>query len=319
MITHASHASNAWQNAGMAEFTLVGLRVLREVAATGSFTAAADNLGYTQSAISRQIAATESAAGTTLFDRGRRGVRLTAAGEALVRHAATLLTGVEAAQSELAGLRDRLAGRVAVGAFPTASAALIPRALAQLRTDHPGIEATIDEGSTPALLRRLRSGRIEVAVIAVGPGLPDYDLRDLRQDVLSEGGLMVAVPQGHRLTRLARIRPADLATERWIVTDGTDPQFRAWPTLTEPHIAHAVRNWPTRLGLVAAGLGISVLPHLAAPTVPAGVRVLPVDDTGWPGRSAVIVTPTARSPRAAAMVTAIKNQSALLYREVRNA
>ncbi|WP_371688571.1 LysR substrate-binding domain-containing protein [Micromonospora sp. KC207] len=89
------------------------------------------------------------------------------------------------------------------------------------------MEATIDEGSTPALLRRLRSGRIEVAVIAVGPGLPDYDLRDLRQDVLGEGGLMVAVPEGHRLTRLARIRPADLATERWIVTDGPDPQFRA--------------------------------------------------------------------------------------------
>jgi DNA-binding transcriptional LysR family regulator len=319
MITHADHASNAWQNAGMAEFTLVGLRVLREVAATGSFTAAADNLGYTQSAISRQIAATESAAGSTLFDRGRRGVRLTAAGEALVRHAATVLAGVEAAQSELAGLRDRLAGRVAVGAFPTASAALVPRALAQLRADHPGIEAAIDEGSTPALLRRLRSGRIEVAVIAVGHGLPDYDLRDMRQDVLSQGGLMVAVSEGHRLTRLARIRPADLATERWIVTDGTDPQFGAWPTLTEPHIAYTVRNWPTRLGLVAAGLGISVLPDLAAPTVPAGVRVLRVDDTGRPGRSAVIVTPAARSPRAAAVVTAIKNQSALLYREVRNA
>jgi DNA-binding transcriptional LysR family regulator len=316
MITHASHASAAWQNRGMAEFTLVGLRVLREVAATGSFTAAADNLGYTQSAISRQIAATESAAGSTLFDRGRRGVRLTAAGEALVRHATTVLAGVEAAESELAGLRDRLAGRVAIGAFPTAAAALIPRALAQLRTDHPGIEATIDEGSTPALLRRLRSGRIEVAVIGVGPGLPDYDLRDLRQDVLGEGGLLIAVPEGHRLTRITGIRPADLAAERWIVTGGAEPQFGAWPTLTKPQIAYAVRNWPTRLGLVAAGLGISVLPRLAAPTVPAGVRVLPVDDAGWPGRSAVIVTSTTRSARAAAVVTAIKNQSALLHREV---
>ncbi|WP_371688570.1 LysR family transcriptional regulator [Micromonospora sp. KC207] len=103
--------------------------VHREVAATGSFTAAADNLGYTQSAISRQIAATESAAGSTLFDRGRRGTGPARGNRAGRCRGRRVRTGRPARP---------LAGRVTVGAFPTASAALIPRALAQLRTDHPG-------------------------------------------------------------------------------------------------------------------------------------------------------------------------------------
>ncbi|WP_067499740.1 LysR substrate-binding domain-containing protein [Actinoplanes sp. TFC3] len=114
------------------------------------------------------------------------------------------------------------------------------------------------------------------------------------------------------------MRPADLAAEAWIVGEGAkgDPQFGAWPTLKDPQIAFAVRSWPTRFGLVAAGLGISVVPQLAAPTVPAGVRTLAVADTGWPGRQAVVVTPPGRSARALAMVQAITAESARLHREV---
>ena len=109
----------------MSELTLVGLRVVLEVARTGSFSAAAERLEYTQSAVSRQVAVTEKAAGAPLFERHARGVRLTAAGEVLVRHAGRVLDGVAAASQELAGLRDRLAGRLVVGGFPTATAALL--------------------------------------------------------------------------------------------------------------------------------------------------------------------------------------------------
>ncbi|MDN5854988.1 MAG: LysR family transcriptional regulator, partial [Actinomycetia bacterium] len=110
----------------MSELTLSGLRVVFEVARAGSFSAAADRLGYTQSAISRQVAVTERFAGTPLFERHARGVRTTPAGEALVRHAGKVLDMIAAANQELTGMRDRLAGRLAVGGFAAASAVLLP-------------------------------------------------------------------------------------------------------------------------------------------------------------------------------------------------
>src|SRR3954465_2111741 len=102
----------------MAEVTLTGLRVIREVAATGSFTAAAASLGYTQSALSRQGAMMEAAAGTALFERHARGVRPSPAGALLARHATTALAVLDSAEQELAGLRDRLGGGPGVGALP---------------------------------------------------------------------------------------------------------------------------------------------------------------------------------------------------------
>ena len=124
----------------MSELTLTGLRVLVEVARRGSFTATAEALGYTQSAISRQIGAAEDAVGGPLFERQARGVRPTPAGEVLLRHARKVVAHLEAADLEIAGLRDRLAGRLAVGAYPTAAAVLVPRAIARLRAEHPGLD-----------------------------------------------------------------------------------------------------------------------------------------------------------------------------------
>ena len=295
----------------MAEVTLTGLRVIREVAATGSFTAAAASLGYTQSAISRQVAMMEAAAGTALFERHARGVRPSAAGALLARHATTALGVIDSAEQELAGLRDRLAGRLAIGVFPAAAAVLVPRALAVLRTRHPGLAVTLDEGATPALLARLRGGRTEVVVIGTGEGLPGYDLTGLRQDVLIEDDLRIAVPAGHRLAHRPRVAVAELRDETWIAGRGGrgEPQFGAWPTLAEPRIGHAVRNWTTRLGMVAAGLGIALLPGVAARSVPVGVAVVRVEDPGWRGRAAVVVTRADRSVAAAAVVEVLREQA----------
>ncbi|MEU0796624.1 LysR family transcriptional regulator [Amycolatopsis sp. NPDC005961] len=296
----------------MAEVTLTGLRVIREVAATGSFTAAAASLGYTQSAISRQVAMMEAAAGTALFERHARGVRPSPAGALLVRHATTALAVVDTAEQELAGLRDRLAGRLSIGAFPAAAAVLVPRALAVLSTRHPGLAVTLEEGATPALLARLRGGRTEVVVIGVGAGLPGYDLAGLQQDVLVEDDLRVAVPAGHRLAHRRRVDVADLRDEKWIAGRGGrgEPQFGAWPTLDEPRIGHAVHSWTTRLGMVAAGLGVALLPGVAAASVPAGVAVVAVEDPAWRGRAAVVVTRHGRSAGATAVVGALREQAA---------
>lgn len=287
----------------MSEFTVSGLRVVREIAASGSFTAAARLLGYSQPAISRQVAAAEAAAGEPLFIREPRGVRVTAAGAIVVEHAGRILAGVDTLRQDLAGLGDRLAGRVRLGVFPSAAAVLAPGAIALLRARHPGLEITLSEASTPALLRQLRAGRLGLAVIGTGAGLPEYDLDRLGHQAVFAGGLCVAVPNGHRLARASSVAVTELVGETWIAGEqaGSDPQFRAWPTLTDPHIGYSVRGWPARFGLVSSGLGICLVPEIAALSAPPGVSTVAVTDPGWPGRSVVAVTP--RDP--AAEITAI--------------
>lgn len=286
----------------MPEPTLVGLRVVVEVARTGSFSAAAEVLGYTQSAVSRQVAATEKVMQTALFERHARGVRPTAAGEALVRHAARILDGVTSATQELAGMRDRLAGRLVVGGFPAATAVLLPRAIARVVAEHPGVEVRLTEASTPAQLADLRRGRLEVAVLATGEGLPAYDLDGLQLTGLPlDGGAGVAVASSHPLASHEWIEPEDLLQYAWIVGAqvGDGPEFGAWPGLDDPVIAFTVRDWSTRLGFVAAGLGISLVPRLLSGAMPHDVRWLPVRDRG-PGLRRAVWAATREDPGGAA-------------------
>ncbi|BBY29384.1 LysR family transcriptional regulator [Mycolicibacterium sediminis] len=292
------------------ELTLAGLRVCREIALLGSFTAAARSLGYSQPAISRQVAAMEAAAGAPLFVRETRGVRLSAAGTTVVGHAARIMADVESLGRDLEGLADQLTGTLRMGVFPSAAAVLAPRAIAHLGADHPGLSVTLSEGSTPALLRDLRRDRLAVAVIGTGSGLPHYDLDGLTTRRISTADLCVAVWADHRFAEHARTTPVpvgELATERWVVGDGAagDPQFEAWPTLREPVIAHRAKGWPSRLGMVAAGLGVCVLPELAAASVPAGVVTVLVDDPGWLGRVTLAVTRPEPSAEVRAVLDAL--------------
>ncbi|HLU58966.1 MAG TPA: LysR family transcriptional regulator [Pseudonocardia sp.] len=291
----------------MAEMTLAGFRVVHEVAGQGSFSAAAISLGYTQSAVSRQVAAMEHAAGTALFERLPRGVRPTAAGEVLVRRAARILGEVDGALEEVSGVRDRLAGRMVVAGFPTAAAVLLPRAIALLGQRHPDLQVELQEAASPVQLRRLRAGRIEVALLATGDVVPERDLVGLRHEVVViPRGPGIAVAVGHRLADREFATVADLADETWIVGTGPagEPQFGPWPGLDRPRIGYAVRNWPTRFGLVAAGLGITRVPGLAADSVPAGVRWLPVRDPAVSG-SLEVATAESRSAAAQAVVRAV--------------
>lgn len=298
----------------MADFTLTGLRVVQAVVDTGSFTAAADALGYTQSAVSRQVAAMEAAAGAALFVRGARGVAPSPAGMLLARRAATALNEIDAVSTDLAGLRDHVTGRVAIAAFPSAAAVLVPRALARLGNDHPGLIVDFGEASSPTQLRQLRAHRIDVAVIGVGPDLPAYDFQGLSRDLLLDGGLLLAVPEHHRFAGRGPVPVTELRDEPWIVGKGLrdDPQFGAWPTIENPRIAYAAREWPTRLGLVAARLGIAVLPEVAAAAIPTGVRTVRVDDPAWLGRAVVAVTVRDRSPEVTATVEALRHEAARL-------
>ncbi|MFJ8637305.1 LysR family transcriptional regulator [Streptomyces sp. NPDC093568] len=262
------------------DVSLTALRVFRAVAEQGTFTAAAASLGYTQSAVSRQVAAIEKAAGTTLLERRREGAQLTAAGRTVLRRATVVLDEIEAAARELSGL-PASAGTVRLGWFPSAGAVLVPRALAELRRTDPGLHVVTREGSTPALVRALRAGSLDLALLGSAPPFrpPDTETPPLVVETLTERALRLAVPAAHPLARGDFIDVADLRGQRWIASpsSGEDRLMGVWPGLDErPDIAHTARDWLAKLHLVAAGLGLTTMPAALAPAAPQGVRVLPV-------------------------------------------
>ncbi|WP_205624231.1 LysR family transcriptional regulator [Amycolatopsis vancoresmycina] len=262
------------------DVSLVALRVFREVAERGTLTAAAAALGYTQSAVSRQIASLERVARTPVLERRPDGVRLTAAGSVVLRRAIAVLDEIDAAGRELAGLPAE-AGTVRLGWFPSAGAVLVPRAVAELRRTHPGVTVVTREGTTPVLVRALRAGTLDLAVLGSVPPFrpPDAETPALRLETLAERSLRLAVPAGHPLAGAGEVDVADLRAQRWIAgpSAGEDTLMGVWPGLDErPEIAHTARDWLAKLNLVAAGCGLTTVPASLAEAVPPGVRVLDV-------------------------------------------
>ena len=236
----------------MAEITLVGLRVIREVAARGSFTAAAEALGYTQSAVSRQVAGMESAAGAPLFKRTPRGVDLTEEGRVLLQHAGGALDQVEIAQRELTGMRSPATGRVRLGAFPTAVAALVPRALAAFRSLEAGVEVLLREGTTPGrAARRLAAGTTELAVISTILGQPFGDRR-FTFEPLPDDPLLLAVAHDHPLAGRRSVHVDDLTQESWIASNATHGEtfLDVWQGLGwQPRVGFVAREWDGQAGV----------------------------------------------------------------------
>src|SRR5919205_4428336 len=140
------------------------MRVLREVAVRGSFSAAAESLSFTQSAISQQIAALEREAGCTLVQRNARGIRLTEAGEALVRHADAILARLSEAEAELEAIAGLRGGRLRMAAFESAGATLMPLAIAEYRERHPLIELSMTLGEPEDTEPQLKSGDLDLAL-----------------------------------------------------------------------------------------------------------------------------------------------------------
>ncbi|MGW2959060.1 LysR family transcriptional regulator [Streptomyces sp. NPDC001220] len=263
------------------DVSLTALRVFRAVAEQGTFTAAAAALGYTQSAVSRQIAAIERAAGAELLERRRDGVRLTPAGRVVMRRATVVLDEIEATARELSGLPEGAGTVVRLGWYPTAGAVLVPRALTTLRRTDPGLLVTGREGTTPSLVRALRAGSLDLALIASAPPFraPDAESPPLALQTLTERALCLALPSAHPLARGDFVDVADLRGQRWIAgpAAGEDRLMGVWPGLDErPEIVHTARDWLAKLHLVAAGCGLTTVPAALAAAAPPGVRILPV-------------------------------------------
>ncbi|MEU7836275.1 MULTISPECIES: LysR family transcriptional regulator [unclassified Nonomuraea] len=259
-------------------FDTVALRLFDEVAKSGSFTAAAELLGYTQSAVSRRIAALERATGGPLFERLARGVRLTPAGVALHRHAVAVLDRLDRACEELTAIHGGSGGTLRVGAFATANVDLVPVTLKRFAERRPEVGLRLVEGLTTRLMERLQAGALDVAVISDYPaGLPADGGRIVP---LREDRLLVALPRAHRLAAEPDVDLRDLADETWI-----EAAPRGQPTLLVTACAAAgftprsglrVAEWTGKFGCVAAGLGVTLVPELAARAVPADLVLRPL-------------------------------------------
>ncbi|MEU5320804.1 LysR family transcriptional regulator [Streptomyces sp. NPDC047461] len=252
-------------------FDIDALRLLVTVAETGSFTKAAARLNYTQSAVSRRIAALEQRAGGPLLERLPRGVRLNPAGRTLHRHAMEVLDRLSRAERELAVLHAGHGGLLHIGAFATANISLVPTALRTLQDARPDVEVVAVEGPTDTLMARLADGVLDLAIVSDYPsGLPSAD--GVTTTALCEDELFVALPRGHRLAEAGTIDLRELRDEAWLQNAYGDR-----PTMLADAFARAaftprkiirIAEWSGKFGYVAAGLGVALVPSLAAWAVP---------------------------------------------------
>jgi DNA-binding transcriptional LysR family regulator len=253
------------------------LRVLREVAYRGSFSGAADVLSYTQSAVSQQIAALETEAGMPLLERHPRGVSLTAAGQTLVGHAEGVLAQLEAAESALASIAGLRSGRLRVASFPTAGATLMPLAIATFRSAYPDVELTLSEGEPEVIVPRLSAGELDLALLFEFDGETPLKEGMTRVELL-EDPMYLALPCGHPLAGREKLRLRDLQKEAWVQVSHTSPCARhvvrcCHAAGFEPNVSFESDDYQTVQGLVAAGVGVALIPELALSVVREDVTI----------------------------------------------
>jgi DNA-binding transcriptional LysR family regulator len=254
------------------------LKVLTEVVNQGSFSAAAEALAYTQSAVSQAIARLEEETGTTLVVRDRNGVRPTAAGSTLVEHAETIFAQIEAAETDLAAVLGVRTGRLRMASFPSAGATLMPLAIATFRERHPDVTLTLAEGEPEEIAPRLRAGEFDLALLFGFPGVKERPTAGVRTVSLFDDPMHVALPATHPLVAKHELTLVDLRDEDWVQTSAASPCARhvvrsCLAAGFEPNVTFESDDYETVQGLVAAGVGVALIPRLALRRVRFGIVV----------------------------------------------
>ena len=258
------------------------LRVLRAVVRTGSVRAAAEQLGYTPSAISQHVTALERETGAVLLERAGRGVRPTDAAQLLADVADDVLDRLADAEAALAALRAGRTGRVHLTSFPSAGAALVPPAVAAFRRSHPDIELVLGVAEPDEALPALRAGDVDVAVV-VEPFAPaDAPVDDLVRAHLLVDPYAVLLPADHPLAVDPDVDLADLAGLAWVGTSSAPGHCQQAVNDAcraagfSPTYAVQADEYPATQGFVAAGLGVALVPRMALGYTHDRVVVRPV-------------------------------------------
>jgi len=264
-------------------FDVRKLVVFSEVVRRGSMSAAAAALQYTTSAVSQQITALERDLGHQLLVRTPSGVHPTPAGQRLVGHAEVILAAVEDAERDLSRSSAPEPGLVRVASFSSAASEILPRVITRFREALPRTEVRLAAADPDEAVELLRAGDVEVSVVTEVPGESRGDYGDLCLTPLFDDDFHVVLPPGHRLANVRAVPLDALSGEKWVVSSatGTCPDARVFLNSCRragftPSVSFRAEDYPTVQGLVAAELGVSLVPSLALRSARHDVVVRPV-------------------------------------------
>jgi DNA-binding transcriptional LysR family regulator len=276
------------------------LRAFALVLDLGSVSAAASVLGYTQSAVSQQLAALEREVGSALVDRSQRPLRATRAGALLRPHVERVLGALGGAEAAVEDLRGGTP-RVRLAAFGSALSSFVPAAVRDLRRAHSEVVVQVLQLETQEAVQRLRGGDADVAVVHHMPGAPVPETAGLQRRRLLVDHLYVVLPEGHRLARRDAVSVADLETEPLVLPRRDTPAGR-FRSLVEhlcaragfaPRAAYELDDLPAAQAFAAAGIAVVPMHGLTLATVPRGATTRPLTERPGGSRTVEALVPTA--------------------------
>jgi DNA-binding transcriptional LysR family regulator len=296
MNTTSSPLGHAWSGLEMRH-----LLALAAVVEKGTFSGAAEELGYTQSAVSQQIGVLERIVGAPMFERpgGRSHVRLTAAGDMLLIHARAVLARVSAAAADLRALALGEQGELRVGTMPSVGTKILPGLLGTFRAQWPGIEVVLRESRDCAdLIRAVETADVDVTFLDIGP----YDTGPLEVRTLLDDPMVFLAPAGAPEAAQQVVGIADIAHLPMIGTQNVgcrriiEDAFRQMSV--GPNFVFRSDDNPTIQGLVGSGLAYSVLPLLTVDENDHNVAVIRIQPEPSPRRLGIAWHPERRLPQA---------------------
>ncbi len=227
-------------------------------AAHGSLTAAAAELGYTQSGVSHMLAALESEWGVTLLQRGRGGVGVTSDGAELLPYVQAVCDRERMLQNKVKELRGLMSGTLRIGTFTSVAVQWIPAILQTFLAENPSIRVELFHGSDEQVEAWLADGRIDCAFVEIPTDNP-FTITYLARD-----RVLAIVPEGHPLAEKARLTCEDLQPYPFIWEMETETRVEAWAKRYIPHVSPAMATTDDYaiMAMVESGLGVSILPEL---------------------------------------------------------
>lgn len=262
--------------------------LLADVARHGNMSRAAEELGYSVSAVSQQIRKLESEVGQPLVARHSRGISLTDAGQAVVSHAEQIagrLRSLRASLDDIAGLR---AGTLRLGTFPTAGSSLLPPAIRNFRYAHPGVQLSVSSSRRADLLRMLSDREVSLTLLWdyhwSRVSAPELELHELLEDPTA-----LVVSESHPLAHRKRVSMSELRNESWVVRANEHPVIEVLLRAAnnagfQPEIAFAANDYQEAQAMVAVGIGVTLAPRLALTGLRDDVRVIRLGDDVPPRR-----------------------------------
>lgn len=288
------------------------LRILREIEQRGTVSAAARALWMTPPSVSQHMSALEAETGVVLLERVGRGVRLTPAARRLVAHTERMLADMERAEADLASAREEVSGRLAIAAFPTAGRAILVPAAVELMRRHPGLDLQLNDLEQPESFGELRSGNLDIVVGLEYTFAPQTKSDGFEIEHLMSEPVYLALPENHPRAN-APVRLEELREERWFAAREPNPcrdavvRATAYCGFDARMELLACMDYQVILAAVAAGLGVTLVPHLALGLTYPGVAIQPLIDV--PLRRRVFAAMRAGSstaPQVAAGIAALR-------------